>query len=91
MRIVERWQDANGTRTVAVEVEVLPLSSAWLYVPPEVAYRVSPSLQGAYETASADPNALEACNASDAYTGWEFRGGADAREIAAADLVWIKS
>ena len=89
----------NGQTVVAVHMDVMPLSSSWIYVHPLVAKRVDPDLSTAFVL---DRAAIEAanvtmsqssCEVSNDDAGWRFRTGSkldtDAvRDILSADFVW---
>ena len=89
----------NGQTVVAVHMDVMPLSSSWIYVHPLVAKRVDPDLSTAFVL---DRAAIEAanvtmsqssCKVSNDDAGWRFRTGSkldtDAvRDILSADFVW---
>ena len=89
----------NGQTVVAVHMDVLPLSSSWIYVHPLVAKRVDIDLSTAFLL---DRAAIEAanvtmlqtsCEVSNDDAGWRFRTGSElgpdaVRDILSADIVW---
>jgi len=89
----------NGQTVVAVHMDVMPLSSSWIYVHPLVAKRVDPDLSTAFLL---DRAAIEAanvtmlqtsCEVSNDDAGWRFRTGSElgpdaVRDILSADIVW---
>ena len=92
-----RGTGTGSMRVVAVEMEAMPLSSCWYYVPPELASKLSLRLSDTL-TRTAHPNAsstLECAAGSgeSAYAGWFARWAepgksrSDAAEVALADAV----
>jgi len=99
--IDERWTVWNAT-AVTVNMEPLPLSSSWYYVPPKVAHRLAKELRAPFAhsiAASKKPpgfmsphyggSSADYCVSESSYTGWPVNDlSVEDREIIEAAYVY---